>query len=419
MSEAIANAFLSQSQYDYLVRSLQSQACVDSDISVQIVEAFVAHYYYDYKQQKGCPKANGYRKVLSQNVAYVAAHISRLSEKGGSSSIDAFPTGVTIDALQIMCQEHAKYKEKNLKTFQDITEHHSNIKRGVGEDNTTINRDGLYNEEALKTYAVAAHFMGAKDWVKNGNDWMRNQAVQYFLQGGAKKRRLKDQRKSSGSEQCSNGDRKRKSSEPVNGSGDLLRLVDVGSCYNPFESPTDKSIFEVVALDLRPVDDSSVYKCDFLELRVGGSTSSLIATLLPGCGKGASNSSFKLCQLPGGNYDVVCMSLVLSYLPSPQSRLHMVSKARELLKGPCSSSEGYYGGLLLIVEKESVLAGSLSPELKKRWRESVESVGFAHLRYELLSTGDRRSHCYAFRAVDRSSSGVGGPIDGLYIRSDQ
>ena len=83
--------------------------------------------------------------------------------------------------------------------------------------------------------------------------------------------------------------------------GCKIKLLDVGSCYNPFKTYT---MFEVTALDIAPASDD-VYKCDFLNIQFG-------STFI---------SSDNTCtQLENEGFDIVVFSLVLEYLPSSNQR---------------------------------------------------------------------------------------------------
>ena len=123
-----------------------------------------------------------------------------------------------------------------------------------------------------------------------------------------------------------------------------IRLLDVGSCYNPIGQSENSSFFDVTALDLCPTDPS-VYTCDFLALQVGSNNSKPIITeeqstlvnsstkdndkrnnINNTTHKNSDKSSYRLISLPAASYDVVTMSLVLNYLPTPQQRLEMVKK---------------------------------------------------------------------------------------------
>lgn len=197
--------------------------------------------------------------------------------------------------------------------------------------------------------------MGEKAWVKAGNAWIESMALQHCI-----------------SSQESSKEKDIEVSEMVNSKPtEKIRLLDVGSCYNPFESCSNAAAFAVTALDLCPAKDS-VYLCDFLKVSVANSGSVMEVRLIQqqqeednegpaidhlssskarrldeegrrfpqdshplGSDRKAeavSNSSQEIVSLPAGSFDAVAMSLVLSYLPDPAQRRVMLLKAQELLR---------------------------------------------------------------------------------------
>ena len=207
--------------------------------------------------------------------------------------------------------------------------------------------------------------------------------------------------------------------------------------------------FTVTALDLCPVDPS-VYQCDFLELGIGPRDSTPIfhpsepdkspvindsnSDAMVDCNGSESNQadmmsgsvkesvvSQRLAQLPAESYDVVSMSLVLNYLPTPKLREDMIKKARQLLIPPGDGGQPHRAGLLLITEKESIFSSDKKVDLKNEdeveveessvrgsksalldsWVSTIESLGFKLVKYRnVLTPADhRRYHALAFRTV--------------------
>ncbi|RYY81755.1 hypothetical protein EON63_14730 [archaeon] len=122
------------------------------------------------------------------------------------------------------------------------------------------------------------------------------------------------------------------------------------------------------------------------------------------------------------SYDVVTMSLVLSYLPTPEAREVIIEKARQLLRTPSSSSTvlPHYSGLLLIVEKISIFHHpnyrppstypSLHSPTVSLWREVISDMGFSSLVYQLLSFPDnKKAHAFAF--CNRKKEKEGNSLD--------
>lgn len=243
--------------------------------------------------------------------------------------------------------------------------------------------------------------MGEKAWVRAGNEWIESTILKH----------------------CHRSDPDEK-----------IRLLDVGSCYNPFQQCANAVAFAVTALDLCPANES-VYVCDFLKVSVGPANSSIAVSPIlaptdsnsnsnvgtktsesdlespeykvrrliaegssvPIEGRALySNNQLEIVSLPMESFDAVAMSLVLSYLPSPVERQEMLRKARSLLRED---------GLLLVFEKESVFhTGRYFPLFLSNWKAAVEALGFSLVKYTALSTPSalgghsRVSHAFAFSA---------------------
>ena len=338
-----------------------------------------------------------------------------------------------------MIKKFDQHVEKNNVVVDTIISHHNTIK-GEEWDSVTSGTD------ALSKYSTAAAYMGTKPWVQANNMWMENFAVSFFRHGGARKHYL--QKKYSikyvkfptRKEKLCFVDTFRKDlmswpdGSGQNGSYKKIRLVDVGSCYNPIKKLDNDVIFDVTALDLFPADPS-VLQCDFLSLPVGevGSDPIIVHRSKPtsteatakttsACPEAFSTTTetsvgaecrqndadrdcSQLLQLPRASYDVVTMSLVLSYLPTPEQRIEMVRKARQLLHTPQpSSSEPHRAGLLLIAEKESIFSKTHTPDTVGKnksffvssWKEAIANEGFELVKYNMVKTGARCSHLFAF-----------------------
>ena len=210
------------------------------------------------------------------------------------------------------------------------------------------------------------------------------------------------------------------------GAGRRLRLLDVGSCYNPFSPESLRVIlgrgdggagggadamFEVTALDLAPAHES-VLQCDFLALEVGPPGSEPV-TAAPAEGGGPA----RLLRLPKQSMDVVTLSLVLSYLPSPEQRASIVRKAAELLRRP---PEGC--GLLLILTPLSVnrlrcpdgdesacklTSPSAQETVLARWQRSFEGMGLRRWKHDTLPSTYGLAY---FVAGEEPPAGDGAPL---------
>ena len=232
-----------------------------------------------------------------------------------------------------------------------------------------------------------------------------------------------------------------------------LKVLDVGSCYNPFLTGPYNTLFDITALDLCPTDPS-VYQSDFLTLKIGSKLSQPL--ILNGSLDGTGKPINRLIQLPEHTYHAVTMSLVLNYLPTPITRLNMVRRARRLLvhagsydilqaykerNTPSTSTTTttatsgttghtytdvqhnttntsdnniinssntecisytnlpYYSGLFVVFEKLSLFPNNrqLSDRFMKHWKEMICNEGFIFVRYESIACGAHRSHGMVFR----------------------
>jgi len=350
-----------------------------------------------------------YRKLVNEQGLGVA-----MALKANPTSVQAL-LSKSIRAKSLY-ESHLKHSEKNKHVFEHIVGHHHHLQELVGQKGHSweeaIETAEVASETGLQKYAEAAQIMGSKDWVVAGNRWMIETALEYFLLGGARKARLKALKLAffaknarSMTEEEANAELEKmnanimqiapsssssSSASSSSTSSRKIRLLDVGSCYNPFAND-DK--FHVTALDLCPID-ASVMQCDFLALALGPPDSA------PVIEQDEKHPSGKLLQLPRGHFDVITLSLVLSYLPSPAQRLAMVQKARQLLVAPPHCEDDQVApedqtGLLLIVEKESAFDAAGV----KAWKAAIQSCGFDEGKYRVIISERRKSHAFCFRTA--------------------
>ncbi|XP_063053046.1 S-adenosylmethionine sensor upstream of mTORC1 isoform X2 [Engraulis encrasicolus] len=220
-------------------------------------------------------------------------------------------------------------------------------------------------------------------WTKNSEgevriEWCRSVCQEYFFDGRMKKMMEKDAKSAKFAlavQTCP-------SSRSAVHSG-KIRLLDVGSCFNPFQKFDE---FLTVGIDIVPAVDS-VYKCDFLNLQ-------LQPPLQWSCG--AVEEAFlqqlqgPIDTLPGQLFQVVVFSLLLSYFPSPYQRWICCKKAHELLD---------LHGLLLIITPDSSHQNRHAAMMRS-WRVAVESLGFRRYKYAKSS----HMHLLAFRKVSAATS---------------
>eukprot|EP01032_Pedospumella_encystans_P021740 gene21740-24655_t len=326
------------------------------------------------------------KKLFSETGSKLAKAVSAINLSVSSlSSIDGF-------VLSDWLHQYDQYLNNNHSIFECITTHHTNISN---ENWSNV----VENSGALSEYSSAAASMGSKTWVVECNQWMETFAINYFRLGGVRKHHIKKQRsqfkgieRAKADIDAENAEFAKLPSDLLSTYGSKIRLLDVGSCYNPFKHSENASQLDVTALDLYP-SDPSVYQCDFLGLQVGATDSAPIIVDASESTEQGHEPDFKrqrtasdvahskvsshssggvsqcLKQLPAAAYDAIVMSLVLNYLPTSEQRLEMVRKARALLVSPRVASETHTGndswpphrnGLLLIAEKQSIFKSPAS-----------------------------------------------------------
>lgn len=156
-----------------------------------------------------------------------------------------------------------------------------------------------------------------------------------------------------------------------------IKLLDVGSCYNPFGKFDD---FDVLPIDIAPAVDE-VYECDFL-------TVDLIEDNEPP----ADNHSKMITKLKSGYFDVIVFSLLLEYLPTSEQRLKCCEKAYQLLAPE---------GIFIVITPDSKHVGA-NAKIMKTWRYALALMGFGRIKYEKLE----HITCMAFRkCFDAAVSG--------------
>lgn len=334
--------------------------------------------------------------------------------------------------LDYLVERYQKSVDAGAAVFDAITNHHRAISK---EDWTDVAAD----QASLAKYSEAASAMGARKWVMDCNEWMETFAVSYFKHGTARKHYVKEYQAKHGLPRNDTVLKELLNSLPKDLTtvdsphGNRIKLLDVGSCYNPIGRSNNDSSLDVTALDLYPADPS-VYQADFLNLTVGAKDSQPqveTVTLSPSTHSNETSDtsasqvsnmeSKRLLSLPESSFDVVTMSLVLNYLPSPEQRIAMIRKARKLLRSPPAlndstqpSTTPHRTGLLLIAEKESIFAlsehaiesvGQNKMALLSGWKQAIANEGFSLVKYQMLHSGPKRaSHVFAFATTNSNDS---------------
>ncbi|XP_053742302.1 S-adenosylmethionine sensor upstream of mTORC1 [Synchiropus splendidus] len=259
--------------------------------------------------------------------------------------------------------------------------------REVG-DFDKIWREHVEDEQMLCEYALAMKNLADNHWSLNCEgegriEWCRSVCQEYFWDGGMKRMLEKDEKSatySAGPAESSPGVRPHGS--VFSAQGRKMRLLDVGSCFNPFLKFDE---FLTVGIDIVPAVET-VYKCDFLNLQLqrplqlaGDAVEAFLRQL-----------HNPIDALPGQLFHVVVFSLLLSYFPSPYQRWICCKKAHELLQ---------LHGLLLIITPDSSHQNRHALMMRS-WRVAVESLGFKRYKYVKYS----HMHLLAFRKVSLTTT---------------
>ncbi|XP_026991343.2 S-adenosylmethionine sensor upstream of mTORC1 [Tachysurus fulvidraco] len=249
-------------------------------------------------------------------------------------------------------------------------------------------REHCEDEQTLNEYAFAMKSLADNHWAKKCDgegriEWCCSVCQEYFMEGGMKKMLEKDAKAIKHAAAASAPPLNPDCSQPsLSFRYDKLRLLDVGSCFNPFLKFDE---FLTVGIDIVPAVES-VYKCDFLNLQLQQplqlASDALNAFL--------HQLHDPIETLPGQLFHVVVFSLLLSYFPSPYQRWLCCKKAHELLT---------LHGLLLIITPDSSHQ-SHHALMMRSWRVAIESLGFKRYKYVKFS----HMHMLAFRKISVTTS---------------
>lgn len=361
-----------------------------------------------------------YTKYDSRLYRYLAGNSANTST--GTSDIGSV-SATDIDmkiALNEILNDYKVNMEKNKAIYVQITSHHKKLADVVTAKKEESQQKKAWDEVVVdqqidyQSYADAATLMGNKKWVQDGIKWMENFAISYFRRGMARKEylRMMDGTMHADDFQklCQSIKKDLMASEVDCNGYNRIKILDVGSCYNPIINSPNADAFDVTAIDLCP-KNTSVYQCDFLNLRVSNTDTVSVIT-----DSGDPSGIKALTSLPAASFDAVVFSLVLSYLPAPSQRLAMIKKAHMLLKRNMDKvAKPHYSPLLLIVEKESIYRspsidssrgnGRTNNTLLSEWKDVITDCGFTLIKYNNLNTIDgRRCHTFAFKVNESANS---------------
>ncbi|XP_056137512.1 S-adenosylmethionine sensor upstream of mTORC1 [Lampris incognitus] len=281
----------------------------------------------------------------------------------------------------------APCKKEQEKLSGVVKSVHRRLRRKYREvgDFDKIWREHCEDEQTLSQYALAMKNLADNHWAKNCEgegriEWCRSVCQEYFLDGGMKRMLEKDEKRARLAIGLTGAGLIDQPEGVVPGSVSQfgkMRLLDVGSCFNPFLRFDE---FLTVGIDIVPAVES-VYKCDFLNLQLqqplqlaGDAVEAFLRQL-----------HNPIDVLPAQLFHVVVFSLLLSYFPSPYQRWICCKKAHELLE---------LHGLLLIITPDSSHQNRHALMMRS-WRVAVESLGFKRFKYIKFP----HMHLIAFRKV--------------------
>lgn len=302
-----------------------------------------------------------------------------------------------------------------------------------GDDESKLWEEHIQNGNELQSYAKAMHKLATEHWEGTHQTnvsrvlWIYNAIKQYFHEGELQRVTEKEMRKLKHLElevdfcDCNRYE-----------ASYTIKLLDVGSCYNPFSVYSD---LEVTAIDLCPALES-VAQCDFLNLQVTvsdnndksgdvedyaknfpqlhpekdessvdndetsearGPVNDSSRTKLSesplldevkliceekiteenrsGCKPEERKTTNCISSLESNSYDVLVFSLFLEYIPSPKQRFQCCQKAYSLLRP---------NGILCIITPDSKHQNA-NVHIYKLWKMSLGFLGFSRTRYEKLT----------------------------------
>jgi len=285
--------------------------------------------------------------------------------------------------------------EKILLELENRSKKHTEVFQGIAQQHEA-QREGV--EIDMEEYSKAAEYMGKEWWVRASAQRIIDRIDQYYLLSGEQMRRghppwvfcMKNRLPRGwreydfqGKHMYWNPEKKRMQKqapeglevkEPPEAIEPPVSLLDIGSSINRFQ---DWPYYvEAHALDLQPAVEG-VFQADFFDVPIVEAPNEDGS---PFCVKDG-----KLEGIVANSFDVVVLSLVLSFVPSPEKRIEMVAKARRCLRD--------HRGLLFVVEGGSaVMEGSwYQKDAAAEWSLAMETAGFKTMHFDSSLRERRRS----------------------------
>lgn len=262
----------------------------------------------------------------------------------------------------------------------------------------------IQDQETLDKYSESMKLLATSYWESSGEEsrvqWVKSQVEHFFWGDGVEREAQKDQKRlwrSKGNATEEGAIKKATSYEDCNledetlGEGNRkyaekapLRVLDVGSCYNPFG---ELEGWQVLPVDIAPATPG-VKLCDFLSVELAAETATK-----------ECNRRTEVKSVERGGYHVVIFCLLLEYLPSSALRLQAVEKAIGALKE---------GGLLCIVTPDSCHQARNSEQLSS-WKFGLGLLGLSKVTYTKAKHFHglvyRKPSCFQMELVKSESRG--------------
>lgn len=256
---------------------------------------------------------------------------------------------------------------------EDVKSVHRKLREQLleGRKAEEVWKNHVQDQETLDKYSESMKQLATTYWESNGEEsrveWVKEQVERYFWGEGKVREQGKDQKRLLRSKDNGRGE---KVNESTPSDGDFkesklmekekvetpLRVLDVGSCYNPFG---ECERWQVLPVDIAPATPR-VQFCDFLSVELADET--VIHE---------RNHKTEVLSLEKSSYHVVIFCLLLEYLPSSELRLQAVEKAIGALEE---------GGLLCIVTPDSCHQARNSEQLSS-WKLGLGLLGLAKVTY--------------------------------------
>lgn len=225
----------------------------------------------------------------------------------------------------------------------------------------------LSDNKCLENYAKSMETLASNYWECNSKDvrkqaesridWVCNYCKEYFLSVDGSLVKLNREKEIKIQSQI-NSESPLPELLSFSPQNNKIKLLDVGSCYNPFNS---FNYIESTAIDIAPANET-VHRCDFLKMPLSNENE-------------ISFVESKLVALPNKYFDVVVFSLVLEYLPTSNQRMDLCRNAYEVLK---------FEGILIIITPDSKHIGA-NARLMKNWRYTLSLMGFSRINITKLA----------------------------------